>query len=156
MQHSSDLISIVDADSTIRVVSPSAHPVLGYEPRQLVGTRLLDRLHPDDAAGAAQFRTELARLPARGSRSALSREWRLVHVNGQWLTMDIVGTNLLDEPTVQGLVLNTRDVTERRVMEAPYMHQAFHDSLRASPRPTWCSRSPSVFSCSTSTSRSND
>jgi len=129
VQHSSDVISILDADSTIRFLSPAARTVLGYDPRQLAGTRLLDLLHPDDAPSAEQFLAELAVLPVRGSRGALTREWRLAHANGQWLTMDNVGTNLLGEPTVRGLVLNTRDVTERRVMEEQYMHQAFHDPL---------------------------
>ncbi len=129
VQHSSDVIGIVETDGTIRYLSPSARTVLGHDPRQLVGTRLLDLLHPDDVYSAEQFLAELALLPARGSRSALTREWRLAHADGQWLTMDNVGTNLLHEPTVQGLVLNTRDVTERRVMEEQYMHQAFHDPL---------------------------
>jgi diguanylate cyclase (GGDEF)-like protein/PAS domain S-box-containing protein len=129
VQHSSDVIGILDADSTIRFLSPSARTVLGYNPRELVGTRLIDLLHPDDALSAEQFLADLATLTARDARAARTREWRLAHANGQWLTMDNVGTNLLHEPTVQGLVLNTRDVTERRVMEEQYMHQAFHDPL---------------------------
>ncbi len=129
VQNSSDVISILAPDSTIQFLSPSARTVFGHEPRKLVGLRLLDLLHPEDEPGARQFLAELASAGPSGSRGSLTREWRLSHANGSWLTVDNVGTNLLDESTVQGLVLNTRDVTERRIMEEQYMHQAFHDPL---------------------------
>jgi diguanylate cyclase (GGDEF)-like protein/PAS domain S-box-containing protein len=129
VQNSSDVIAILEPDSTIRFLSPSARTVLGHDPKRLVGTRILDLLHPDDEPGARQFLAELASGGPSGTRGSLTREWRLAHANGSWLTVDNVGTNLLDETTVQGLVLNTRDVTERRIMEEQYMHQAFHDPL---------------------------
>ena len=101
---------------------------------KIVDTRLADLVHPDDVLGALQFLNEIALTRTTrgdvGNRSAsLTREWRLLHANGNWLTVDSVGTNLLEEPMVQGIVLNTRDVTERRVIEEQYMHQAFHDPL---------------------------
>ncbi len=134
VQHSSDVITIVDSDSTIRYVSPAVASVFGYESRQIVGTRLADLVHPDEVLGALQFLNEIALTRStHGEGSArsttLTREWRLRHANGNWLTVDSVGTNLLEEPMVQGIVLNTRDVTERRVIEEQYMHQAFHDPL---------------------------
>lgn len=134
VQHSSDVITIVDTDSTIRYVSPSIATVFGYENRTMVNTRLSELLHPDDVLGALQFLNEIALTrPVRNENSprvtTLTREWRLRHANGTWLTVDTVGTNLLEEPMVQGIVLNTRDVTERRVIEEQYMHQAFHDPL---------------------------
>ncbi len=134
VQHSSDVITIVDSDSTIRYVSPAVETVFGYEVRKIVDTKLSDLLHPDDALGALQFLNEIvmkqnSRGDASGGPVTHTREWRLLHANGNWLTVDSVGTNLLEEPMVQGIVLNTRDVTERRVIEEQYMHQAFHDPL---------------------------
>ena len=136
VQHSSDVITIVESDSTIRYVSPSVATVFGHESRKLLGTKLSELVHPDDLLGAMHFLSEIAgtRGPtgehvAMQHVPALKREWRLAHANGSWMTVDTVGTNLLDEPMVQGIVLNTRDVTERRVIEEQYMHQAFHDSL---------------------------
>jgi len=134
VQHSSDVITIVESDSTIRYVSPSIATVFGYEARNMVGTRLAELVHADDVLGALQFLNEIALTrPAQGEgtgrAATLKREWRLKHENGSWLTVDTVGTNLLEEPMVQGIVLNTRDVTERRVIEEQYMHQAFHDPL---------------------------
>ncbi len=134
VQHSSDVITILDATGVIRYVSPSVATVLGHDPVRLVGTRLAELLHPDDLDSATQFLADLSRssgpraTPARIPR-AFKREWRVAHANGDWMTVDNVGTNLLSEPVIEGLVLNTRDVTEQSVIKQQYMHQAFHDPL---------------------------
>ncbi len=132
IQHSSDVITIVDRDGTMRYVSPSVSAVLGHEATTLTNSSLASLLHPDDVALAMTFLSDLSlsvdvtegTLP--GARKC---EWRIAHANGSWMTVDNVGTNLLDEPVVGGLVLNTRDVTEQAVIKSQYMHQAFHDPL---------------------------
>ncbi len=135
VQHSSDVITIVDPDGTIRYASPSMVSVLGHDPARLANTSLVALLHPEDAPGALQFLAELARSsraqtgPRDATVGTLKCEWRLAHANGDWMTVDNVGTNLLSEPVINGLVLNTRDVTEQSVIKAQYMHQAFHDPL---------------------------
>ncbi|MEQ1692938.1 MAG: sensor domain-containing diguanylate cyclase, partial [Gemmatimonas sp.] len=134
VQHSSDVITILDDRGVIRYVSPSVATVLGHDPTRLVGSRLTDLLHPEDVAMATTFLADLARSAgprATPSRvpGAFKREWRIAHANGDWMSVDNVGTNLLREPVVQGLVLNTRDVTEQSVIKQQYMHQAFHDPL---------------------------
>ena len=132
VRHSSDVITIVETDGTIRYVSPSVESVFGHDPSALAGTRLAALVHPDDVFAVQQFLLELARSepmelgPAAGM---LKREWRVAHANGGWMTADTVGTNLVHEPLVRGLVLNTRDVTEQSVIKEQYMHQAFHDPL---------------------------
>ena len=63
----------------------------------------------------------LAPRPASNSRVA--------NAEGQWLTVDVVITNLLDEPDVGAIVLNSRDVTDRRILEQELKRQAFHDTL---------------------------
>jgi diguanylate cyclase (GGDEF)-like protein/PAS domain S-box-containing protein len=133
VQHSSDVIMILDPDGTIRYASPSMTAVFGHDPARLVATPLDAMLHPDDAAAARQFLEDLARpsrvFPDAPASGAMKREWRLRHADGSWLTVDNVGTNLLHEPVIQGLVLNTRDVTEQSIIKQQYMHQAFHDPL---------------------------
>ncbi len=134
VQHSSDVITIVDPDGTIRYASPSMASVLGHDPAKLANTSLVALLHPEDAPGALQFLAELARnsrsrTGPRNNVGTQKREWRLAHANGDWMTVDNVGTNLLQESVIRGLVLNTRDVTEQSVIKAQYMHQAFHDPL---------------------------
>lgn len=132
VRHSSDVITIVETDGTIRYVSPSVESVFGHDPAALAGTRLTALVHPDDTLSVQQFLQELSRsgpadLPA--AAGMLKREWRVAHASGGWMTADTVGTNLVHEPLIGGLVLNTRDVTEQSVIKEQYMHQAFHDPL---------------------------
>jgi len=133
VQHSSDVIMILDPDGTIRYASPSMALVFGHDPSKLVTARIESILHPEDLSTTLQFLEELARSNRSRTGGAtpgvLKREWRIRHANGAWLTVDNVGTNLLDEPVIRGLVLNTRDVTEQSVIKQQYMHQAFHDPL---------------------------
>lgn len=132
VQHSSDVIMIVDPDGTIRYASPSMATVFGHDPATLVGTSLTQLLHPEDVHAGTRFLDELSQTAMRtGSTSpgVLQCEWRLKSAVGLWMTVDNVGTNLLREPVIGGLVLNTRDVTEQSVIKQQYMHQAFHDPL---------------------------
>ena len=134
VQHSSDVITIVDPDGTIRYASPSMTTVLGHDPNKLASTSLFALMHPDDVSDATQFLGELtrhsrSRTNPRSAMGTLKREWRIAHANGDWMTFDNVGTNLLSESVIGGLVLNSRDVTEQSVMKEQYMHQAFHDPL---------------------------
>ena len=132
VQHSSDVIMIVDPDGTIRFASPSMTTVFGHDPAKLLGTNLTQLLHPEDLDAGARFLEELAGTTRRTGGTTpgtLKREWRLRNADGNWMTVDNVGTNLLREPVVGGLVLNTRDVTEQSVIKQQYMHQAFHDPL---------------------------
>ena len=132
IQHSSDVITIVDRDGTMRYVSPSISTVLGHDAATLTNSSLASLLHPDDVALAMTFLSDLS-LSTDVTEGTLvgarKCEWRIAHANGSWMTVDNVGTNLLDEPVVGGLVLNTRDVTEQAVIKSQYMHQAFHDPL---------------------------
>jgi diguanylate cyclase (GGDEF)-like protein/PAS domain S-box-containing protein len=132
VRHSSDVITIVDPDGVIRYVSPSMASVFGHDAAALVGTRLTALVHPDDALTAQQFLLELSRAASAdlgATAGVLKREWRVAHASGGWMTADTVGTNLVHEPRIGGLVLNTRDVTEQSVIKEQYMHQAFHDPL---------------------------
>ncbi len=132
VQHSSDVIIIADPDGTIRYVSPSMATVFGHDPVRLAGSSLFELLHESDRVMAREFLEELARVqyrPDAASPGVLKREWRLAHASGGWMTVDNVGTNLLREPVINGLVLNTRDVTEQSEIKKQYMHQAFHDPL---------------------------
>jgi len=125
VQHSSDVITIVEADTRVRYVSPSVTRVFGYQPSELEGTCLTDLLHPEDLArGVESFSAATAR-PGVTSPT----EWRIRHRDGRWLHVEALGTNLLHEPTVRGIVVNSRDVSERKALEAQLTHQAFHDPL---------------------------
>ena len=126
---SSDVIMIVDAEGVIQYASPSTERVLGYAVDDLVETHLAVLAHPHDAARLLPFLTATGEQPGPPRRA----EWRVRHRNGAWLSFETVGTNLLDDPDVRGIVLNSRDVSERRVLEDQLKHQAFHDPLTNLP-----------------------
>ncbi len=131
-QHSSDVITILDERGIVTFVSPAVATVLGYEPSRLVGTRLTSLLHADDVETAELFLAEISQSPeppATSSRPANQREWRIAHANGDWIPVVNIGTNRLLDPVVQGLVLNTRDVTEENALKQQYRHQSFSDPL---------------------------
>jgi diguanylate cyclase (GGDEF)-like protein/PAS domain S-box-containing protein len=125
VQHSSDVIMVTKASGTIRFASPSATRVLGYEPSELVGQAVATLLHPDDRDRAAAFFGEAVRGP--GVTGPV--EWRFRQRDGSWLATEILATNLQSDPAVRGVVLNTRDVSERKRLEEQLTHQAFHDPL---------------------------
>jgi diguanylate cyclase (GGDEF)-like protein/PAS domain S-box-containing protein len=126
IKHSSDLITVLDADSKVIYQSPSIEGVLGYTPEEVIGTRF-DRLLPIGE------RTRLAHLLAddevAGNGETQVIECGLDHIDGTTRQFEILHTNLLADEHVQGIVLNSRDVSERKAFEEQLAHQAFHDPV---------------------------
>jgi diguanylate cyclase (GGDEF)-like protein/PAS domain S-box-containing protein len=125
VQNSSDLIAVVGLDTTIQFQSPSVERVLGYRPEELAGTKLVSLVHPDDVPRALALAAETASR----SGSSAPAEWRLKRRDGRTFFAEVIGTNLLADPTIEGLVLTIRDIQERKNLEEQLTHQAFHDSL---------------------------
>ena len=111
VQRSTDVIAIVSVEGQIAYVSPSAERLFGAVPPP--GSSLYAVVHPDDHARVRDF---LARLSA-DSGTAVTATWRRRHADGRWIDVEVIGTNNLAEPTVSGLVLNTRDISERVELE---------------------------------------
>jgi diguanylate cyclase (GGDEF)-like protein/PAS domain S-box-containing protein len=122
VQNATDLITVIDQDDTVRYQSPSVRRVLGHEPSDLEGTNFFDLLHPDDAPRIRSFL-------ASSSAGQNIIDARLLHQNGTWLSVEMTANDLTDDPNVAGIVLNTRDVSERRAFEEQLQHQAFHDTV---------------------------
>lgn len=125
VQNSSDVIFLIRPDATVRFVSPSVTRVFGYEAGLLIGVRLSDFVHPEDLSGMTAFVQDAASHLG----ATPPAEWRMRRPDGAWLHAETIGTNLLQDPDVAGIVLNTRDVSERKLLEQQLMHQAFHDPL---------------------------
>jgi diguanylate cyclase (GGDEF)-like protein/PAS domain S-box-containing protein len=125
VQHSADLITIIDGRDTIRYVSPAITRVFGHEADRLEGSPLRELVHTDDVVPMLSFLTDAAKP---GSRATTSH-WRMRNASGAWCRVENVAVNLLDDPTVAGLVLTTRDVTHRVALEEQLVHRAFHDEL---------------------------
>jgi len=124
VNNASDLITVVDATGTVAYQSPSAGRLLGMT-GDLAGSDYLAALVEDDVERVRSLFADLALAP----ETTVKAEYRLRHVDGSVLHVESMISNLLDDPTVHGLVLNTRDVTDRKTLEDELAHQAFHDSL---------------------------
>jgi PAS domain S-box-containing protein len=113
VRHGSDLVMVVDAQSLVRFASASVRRVLGRAPEELIGQPFAGLLVSEDQAQAEHFIND-ALLRSDGSATA---QWRMRHASGQPRSLETIVTNLLAEPSVSGLVLNARDVTERDLLE---------------------------------------
>ena len=125
VQNSSDIIAVVTPETRIRYQTPSVERLLGYRPEELDGTRLTDLLHPEDQPRAVAMVGEISQRA--GAPAPL--EWRLRRRSGEWFFAEVIITNLLEDPTIAGLVLTIRDIQERKKLENQLTHQAFHDPL---------------------------
>lgn len=105
LRHSADVTAIADARGRMLWVSPSVEEVLGYRPDELEGREGFAFIHADD-----HVETQL-RFTAADSSGADIVRMRVRHRNGSWRHLDIVFTNLVDDPAVRGIVVNARDVT---------------------------------------------
>ncbi|MDE3090901.1 MAG: PAS domain S-box protein, partial [Chloroflexota bacterium] len=114
IENATDLVIVLNPDGTGRYVSPSVERILGYPPEELVGTRIADFIHPDDLPAALQAIAYRAQTPGLAGQSS---EFRVRHKDGSDRTMEVIGNNLLDDPAVNGIVVNARDITERRRAE---------------------------------------
>ncbi len=121
VQRSSDLVIVLDRDARLTYVSPAAQRLLGLEPDRLVGRDAFTLIHPDDRAAARTGLARLADVPdAEASPLAdeARLEIRLRHADGHFVFAEGVGTALYHDAAVGGLVLNLRDVTDRKRAQA--------------------------------------
>ncbi|MEZ5247389.1 MAG: EAL domain-containing protein [Acidimicrobiales bacterium] len=125
VQNSSDVIAVLDETGVFTYISPSAEALLDARPEQLRGRNFLELLPPDQTTGADDVRHALmATTP--GSRTV---EVVLERADGGQRTTEVTVTDLRNDPSVQGLVLNMRDITDRKRLENDLRHQVLHDDL---------------------------
>jgi diguanylate cyclase (GGDEF)-like protein/PAS domain S-box-containing protein len=124
VRHASDLITVLQPDTTVSYQSPSSERVLGYVPDELVGTRF-DRL----ASAGDRDRLGSCVAAAAAGDPVQSLECALMTSEGETRQFEILFTNLIDDEHVGGILLNARDVSERKSFEAELAHQAFHDPV---------------------------
>lgn len=113
LQNSSDIITIVDSTGVQTSINGPTERIIGYTPEELIGTNGFDLIHPDDREPAGIIFQNTLSHQAETGRA----EYRYHHKNGSWVTVEVVGNNLLHDPVVKGLVLNIRDVSERNRLQ---------------------------------------
>jgi two-component system cell cycle sensor histidine kinase/response regulator CckA len=114
IENASDIIAIVGRDGHIRYGSPSVERVLGYPRRVLAGINGIDLIHPDDAAVALAFLSIQLADPA----AMQTVELRARHQDGTWRSFEVVATNLVKRGHTAAVIINARDITERKMLEA--------------------------------------
>jgi diguanylate cyclase (GGDEF)-like protein/PAS domain S-box-containing protein len=129
VQNSSDVISLIGRDGIIQYQSASVERILGYDEQKLVGSFFGDLVHPDDRTQVLRKIDESINIPG----PPIALECRLRRDDDSYCPSEVTITNLLELPSVRGLVLNTRDISERKALEEKLIHQAFHDSLTNLP-----------------------
>jgi diguanylate cyclase (GGDEF)-like protein/PAS domain S-box-containing protein len=123
--NASDVIMIVAGDGLVRFVSPACERTLGLKPEALVGRNLNDLWSGEDRERLRSFLAEVAAAP---SGTVGPVELRIERGNRRHV-IESVGSNLSQDPAVQGLALNFRDISERKALEEQLRQLAFHDPL---------------------------
>jgi PAS domain S-box-containing protein len=114
IQNSSDIISIIHPEGNIRYISPSIERILGYQPEEIIGKNVLDTLHAEDIEKFLQTLNYVSEIPT----ATASIEFRCRRKDGSWCVLESTVRNLLDNPSVAGIVSHARDITERKQIES--------------------------------------
>ncbi len=131
-EQSTDIILIADPSGQIKYASPSVHTVLAMHGDSLLGTNMIDLVHPDDFA---KTRSTGWRSVAYGQNPIQNPivEFRLRHADGRWLYFECVVRNLIQHRNIDGIVYNAREITERKHAQEELLFSATHDVLTGLP-----------------------
>ena len=114
VENSHDIMTVRDADGKVRYTSPSINRIMGYTQEQMVGSTGFELIHPEERSTVENALREFWKNP--GARGAL--QFRARHATGSWVSLEVVAYNLLDHPAVRGVVINGRDISQRKQEEA--------------------------------------
>jgi diguanylate cyclase (GGDEF)-like protein/PAS domain S-box-containing protein len=129
VQNASDLISILDAGGVVRYESPSHQRFLGIAAEEHAGRDIRNLVHLEDHNVVDEALRKLIEQPGE----IVTFEYRLRHRDGSWRVLESTASNLLGQPAVAGIVLNSRDITDRKQAEEKLLHDALHDELTGLP-----------------------
>lgn len=118
-ENSLDLLIILDQTGVLQYASPSLVRVLGYQPKDLLGQSAFALVHSEDIARVLRD----FEIGLQNPQQTLTLQFRVRHQTGAWRHLEAVGQNRLSETQVRGVVVNLRDITDRKLAE---------DELRAS------------------------
>ncbi len=113
IENALDIIILLNGDGTVRYQSPSAERLLGHKPEEAIGRSGFEFIHPDDLPHVIDAFTDTIQKP--GITPPI--EMRVQHRDGSWHVIETLGNNLLNNPAVAGIIINIRDITERKHME---------------------------------------
>src|SRR5262249_35995682 len=112
-------VALLDDTLAFTYVGSSTQRLLGYDERELIQTSFLGFVHPRDRQSTRDIFTDLAATPNR----ELHAELRFLHKNGTWIWLEAYAQNLLHDGTVNALIVNYRDITQRKATEKQLEYQ---------------------------------
>lgn len=128
IMNSSDMISIINQSGNIVYRSPSVESVLGYKPEELTD-QVFSLLHPDDLERCQKIYREVSATPGQSAKLEL----KLKNRNGEWRDFQMTATNLFHDPNINGIVLNSRDITDLKRAHREVQFMAYYDHLTQLP-----------------------
>ena len=111
VEEAHDIISVVDADGRFQYQSPSLERILGYEPEATIGEEVWEYIHPGDRQHVSEEFETWVNDPDQVPKRI---EYRAQHADGSWRWMEANGNTQIDNPAVEGYVVNSRDITDRK------------------------------------------
>src|SRR3990172_1895051 len=125
IENSSDIVTIMDDKGTFLYTSPSVERILGYKTDDLIGKNTFDYIHPADIPRIFDVFTQLVQTPGIFPKE----EFRFRHKDGSWHFIESIGYNLLNNPAVKGIIVNTRDITENKILQEDAMRSGHLASI---------------------------
>ena len=113
IEKSTDMIQLLDAEGRFRFWSPSTEEALGWTQEENIGRHALEAVHPEDQERIGKVLADLISRPGGAARET----FRYRHKDGSWRVVDARARNLLQDPAVGAVVVNSRDMTEQRLLE---------------------------------------
>jgi len=114
-----EMINILDADGNFLYVTDSIYRILGYDPKDLIGTNAFDLIHPNDVVRMAKA---FARLYTESYVEDFE-PYRFKNSKGEWRWLESKGANMLYDSAINGLVINSRDITDKKIMQERFEKQ---------------------------------
>lgn len=128
-QHSADVVLLVDSDGSLLYANPAAALTFGLAPGYAIGTNAISYLHPDDVDRVASNFLEFLEMPG----ATIANTARFVTSDNHIRLLEIVSTNCLDDPGIDAIIVNGRDITDRMRLETELLDQSLHDALTGLP-----------------------
>ena len=119
VENSAEAVVIINGEGEMTYVSPAVTNVLGYTAEEIFAMDIFSKAHPDDIAGLTQT---MAKVFANPGTAIPGHTGKMLHKDGTWRWIEATVTNLLHEPTVNGIVDNFRDITRQKVGEEKILH----------------------------------
>jgi len=123
LQNSSDDISIIDRNGIILFESSEKSKISDFGTDEVLGRPIYETVHPDDAGTFRQTVREVLANPGK----RIKKEYRSLHKNKRWIFVESIFSNQLKNPAIRGIIVNTRDVSDRKMAELK--ERVYHDNL---------------------------